>query len=155
VLRLVEQSPSAAASQGFATGLYKVSVFGVSAGLAGLAGALYASLLQSFQGTNYSSFASLLLFVIIYAVGTRRTMAPAVAGAAYILVPKLLSYWSPLAGYGNLAFALAALATLGLPGGLLGWLAIRRQRNAADGADRAVLRPAPRPRPSRRVRVPV
>lgn len=148
VLRLVEQSPPAAAAYGFATALYKVSVFGVSASLAGLAGALYASLLLSFQGTNYSSFASLLLFVVIYAVGTRRTLAPVVAGAAYILVPKLLSYWSPIEGYGNLAFALGALATLGLPGGLLGWLALRRDRAAAREAVRTRPFTADAPRPA-------
>lgn len=140
VMRLVEQSPTAALAFGFAAPLYKVAVFGVSAAMAGVGGYLFAGLLQSYQGVNFNIFLSLLLFVVIYAVGTRRTMSPVAAGAAFVLVPKLLSYWPAVAGDANLVFALGALFTLGLPGGILGVLALHRQR-----ADEAARPPGPRP----------
>lgn len=135
VMRLSEQSPTATAAFGFSAPLYKLAVFAVSAAMAGVAGALYGALLESFQGLNYSVLTSLLLFLIAYAVGTRRTFAPLVAALAYTIVPKLLSYSDAVSEYGNLVFALGALAALGLPGGFLGWLSIRRRQAAGARAE--------------------
>jgi branched-chain amino acid transport system permease protein len=131
VMRLTEQSPTAASAFGFAAPLYKLAVFATSAAMAGIAGALYGALLESFQGLNYSVLTSLLLFLLAYAVGTRRTFGPVVAALAYTVVPKLLGYVDSVAEYGNLVFALGAMVALGLPGGILGWLSIRR-REVAD-----------------------
>lgn len=131
VMRLTEQSPTAASAFGFAAPLYKLAVFATSAAMAGVAGALYGALLESFQGLNYSVLTSLLLFLLAYAVGTRRTFGPVVAALAYTVVPKLLGYVDSVAEYGNLVFALGAMVALGLPGGILGWLSIRR-REVAD-----------------------
>lgn len=135
VMRLTEQSPTAAAAFGFAAPLYKLAVFATSAAMAGVAGALYGALLQSFQGLNYSVLTSLLLFLLAYAVGTRRTFGPLVAALGYSVVPKLLGYVDAVADYGNLVFTLGALVALGLPGGILGWLSIRRQELADARAE--------------------
>lgn len=135
VMRLTEQSPTAAQAFGFAASSYKLAVFGLSAAMAGVAGALYGALLQSFQGLNYSVLTSLLLFLIPYAVGSRRTFAPLVAALAYTVVPRLLSYSGTTADYGNLVFAVGALVALGLPGGLLGWLSLRRERYVAERSE--------------------
>lgn len=135
VMRLTEQSPTAAQAFGFAAPAYKLTVFAVSAAMAGVAGALYGALLQSFQGLNYSVMTSLLLFLIAYAVGSRRTFAPLVAALAYTVVPKVLSYSDSVAEYGNLVFAIGALVALGLPGGLLGWLSLRRATLNDDRAE--------------------
>lgn len=135
VMRLTEQSPTAASAFGFAAPLYKLAVFATSAAMAGVAGALYGALLESFQGLNYSVLTSLLLFLLAYAVGTRRTFGPVVAALAYTVVPKLLGYVDAVAEYGNLVFALGAMVALGLPGGILGWLSIRRREVADSRAE--------------------
>lgn len=135
VMRLTEQSPTAALAFGFAAPRYKLAVFGLSAAMAGVAGALYGAMLQSFQGLNYSVLTSLFLFLVAYAVGSRRTFAPVVAALAFTVVPKLLSYSGSTADYGNLVFALGALAALGLPGGFLGWLSLRRDELAHQRAE--------------------
>jgi branched-chain amino acid transport system permease protein len=127
VMRLTEQSPTAAQAFGFAAPSYKLAVFGVSAAMAGVAGALYGALLQSFQGLNYNVLTSLTLFLIAFAVGSRRTFAPLAAALAFTVVPKVLSYSESTADYGNLVFAIGALIALALPGGLLGWLSLRRE----------------------------
>lgn len=135
VMRLSEQSPTAAIAFGFDAPLYKLAVFALSASIAGVAGALYGAMLQSFQGLNYSVLTSLLLFLIAYAVGSRRTFAPLIAALAFTVVPKILSYSSSTADYGNLVFALGALAALGLPGGVLGWLSLRRDELGTQRAE--------------------
>jgi branched-chain amino acid transport system permease protein len=135
VMRLTEQSPTAAQAFGFAAPQYKLVVFGLSAAIAGVAGALYGSLLESFQGLNYNSLTSLLLFLIVFAIGSRRTFAPLAAALAYTVVPKLLSYSDVTADYGNLVFAVGALGALALPGGVLGWLSVRRAEVAHERAE--------------------
>lgn len=131
VMRLTEQSPMAAEAFGFRGSQYKTAIFTISAAVAGLAGGLYASLLQSFQGLNYSSLVSLVLFLIAYAVGTGRTFGPVVAAIAFVGVPELLGYAATVEDYGNLVFGVGAFVALSLPGGLLGWLAVRRKATAS------------------------
>lgn len=138
VLRLCDQSPDAAAAFGIRSWAYKLGIFALSAGIAGGAGYLLAMQLSGFAGGNYGTFTSLILFMIAYAVGTRRTFAPLVAGVAFIFVPKALTYVDFLSSSGNIVFALGTLLTLGLPGGLMGWLALRREHR------RAAVAPHPR-----------
>lgn len=120
-IHLGEQAPLAATALGIRIPRYRLWVFGLSAAVAGLAGYLYSALVSSFQGLAYNISTSLLLFVILYAVGSRFILSPVLAGAAYVLIPKLLSYWHPLAGDAGVVFPVLALIALGLPGGFLGW----------------------------------
>lgn len=137
VMRGIEQSPQAVAAFGIRPAAYKLATFGVSAAMAGLAGYLYGALLGSFTGGNYSTFLSLFLFVVVSMIGTHTATGPVVTAAFYVLVPKLLNSVGGEAGDANSIYALGALVTLSLPGGVLGWLSLRRAaaRSQARGAD--------------------
>lgn len=132
VLRGIEQAPPAIAAFGFEPWAYKLGIFGLSAAMAGLAGYLYAALIADFHGSNYTTFLSLFLFVVVSIVGTHTALSPVVAAAFYVLVPKLLATWGGGSSDANLVYALGALGTLSLPGGVLGWVSLRRARRSAD-----------------------
>ncbi|WP_019873051.1 ABC transporter permease subunit [Sporichthya polymorpha] len=120
VLRALEQSPTAVAALGFRSWAYRLGLFGLSAGMAGVAGMLFSMSLGRFGALDFQTLVSLLLFVIIYAVGTRRTFAPVIAGLAYVFVPKYMAEIGFLQGYSTMAFGVLALLSLGFAGGFVG-----------------------------------
>lgn len=141
VMRGIEQAPPAIAAFGYEPWAYKLGIFGVSAAMAGLAGYLYSALIADFHGNNYTTFLSLFLFVVVSIVGTHTALSPVVAAAFYVLVPKLLSTWGGGSADANLVYALGALATLSLPGGVLGWISLRRSKRHR-GTDQESMPPA-------------
>lgn len=83
-------SPVASDCMGVSVYLYKVFAFVVSAGLAGLAGALYAYSEQYISPNTYN-FEQTVLFLLAIIMGGRKTRTGALLGAAIIvLLPKLL-----------------------------------------------------------------
>ena len=92
--------------------------------------------MTTYQVASYNIEVSLHLIEILYAVGPRFNAAPVLAGAAYVFIPKLLSYWHPLSGDAGLVFPILALIALGLPGGFLGWLFSRSAHPRSDSIGR-------------------
>jgi len=83
-------SPVASDCMGVSVYLYKVFAFVISAGLAGLAGALYAYSEQYISPNTYN-FEQTVLFLLAIIMGGRKTRTGALLGAAIIvLLPKLL-----------------------------------------------------------------
>ena len=83
-------SPVASDCMGVSVYLYKVFAFVISAGLAGLAGALYAYSEQYISPNTYN-FEQTVLFLLAIIMGGRKTRTGAILGAAIIvLLPKLL-----------------------------------------------------------------
>jgi branched-chain amino acid transport system permease protein len=83
-------SPVASDCMGVSVYRYKVYAFVVSAGLAGLAGALYAYSEQYISPNTYN-FELTVLFLLAIIMGGRKTRSGALLGAALIVVlPKLL-----------------------------------------------------------------
>ena len=83
-------SPVASDCMGVSVYRYKVYAFVISAGLAGLAGALYAYSEQYISPNTYN-FEQTVLFLLAIIMGGRKTRTGAILGAAIIvMLPKLL-----------------------------------------------------------------
>ncbi len=102
-------SPVASDCMGVSVYRYKVYAFVISAGLAGLAGALYAYSEQYISPNTYN-FELTVLFLLAIIMGGRKTRTGALLGAAIIvLLPKLLDDLQ-LFRYVSVVFAILVLA---------------------------------------------
>jgi branched-chain amino acid transport system permease protein len=102
VLRAIRNSEIAAATSGVNLTAWKLAAFGVSAGLAGLAGGLLAAGIGSVSAGAYTFQQSLAVLAIAIVVGVRSVGAAAVGGFFLIFGPELLTHtplstlWFPL-----------------------------------------------------------
>jgi branched-chain amino acid transport system permease protein len=102
VLRAIRNSEIAAATSGVNLTAWKLAAFGVSAGLAGLAGCLLAAGIGSVSAGAYGFQQSLTVVAIAIVVGVRSVGAAAVGGIFLIFGPELLTHtplstlWFPL-----------------------------------------------------------
>jgi branched-chain amino acid transport system permease protein len=102
VLRAIRNSEVAAATSGVNLTAWKLAAFGVSAGLAGLAGGLLAAGIGSVSAGAFSFQQSLGVAAIAIVVGVRSVGAAAVGGIFLIFGPELLTHtplstlWFPL-----------------------------------------------------------
>lgn len=132
----VRENPHAAAGMGINVAKYKIMAFGISAFLAGLAGALYAHMVgfispDTFTNTQSNMFMTMLLF------GGIGTMVGPLIGATVITVMQQLL--QSFASAQTLIYALFILVvlfflpngTVGLYGKLRKTLAARRNRKEA------------------------
>src|SRR5690606_27011908 len=130
VLTAIRDSEDRVRFVGFKVEHYKVSVFTVSAMLAGLAGALYVPQVGIINPTEFQPLNSIELVVWV-AVGGRGTLYGAALGAAAVNYAKsyftvaLPDAWLYVLG------GLFVLVTLALPKGMIGLAArLRRLRHA-------------------------
>jgi branched-chain amino acid transport system permease protein len=103
-------SPVASDCMGVSVYRYKVYAFVISAGLAGLAGSLYAYSEQYISPNTYN-FELTVLFLLAIIMGGRKTRTGALLGATIIvLLPKLLD---DLELFRSVAVVVAVLVTIG------------------------------------------
>jgi branched-chain amino acid transport system permease protein len=106
----LRDSPIASDCMGVSVYRYKVYAFVISAGFAGLSGALYAYSEQYISPNTYN-FELTVLFLLAIIMGGRKTRTGAILGAAIIVVlPKLLD---DIALFRIIALTLAILVTGG------------------------------------------
>jgi branched-subunit amino acid ABC-type transport system permease component len=121
-LDALRASPIGAESVGINPSAAKVFVFALSAGLAGLGGALYASLQQSITPADFNYQFSLIFVVVVVTTGVRTVEGAIQAGVGFVVVQQLLSYLPGRWGSGGLAvvfFAFAALTYAAHPEGVV------------------------------------
>ena len=150
-LAALRDSPAAASSLGLNLTVTKMKIGALSAGLAGLAGCFYGSILGQVSGSifTYQSSLSALLIIAIYGLGS---IPGAVIGAIfYVVLYQLLPVWIHNATW------LQALQPLLIAGGVVNLVqhpegviaqqvqqlrALRMRRSAvASGAGRAIAAP--------------
>jgi branched-chain amino acid transport system permease protein len=103
-------SPVASDCMGVSVYRYKVYAFVISAGLAGLAGALYGYSEQYISPNSYN-FELTVLFLLAIIMGGRKTRTGALLGATIIvMLPKLLD---DIALFREVSVAVAVLVTVG------------------------------------------
>jgi len=105
-------SPVGAASIGINLSWTKVLLFALSAGLAGLGGAVYGSLQQVVTPVDFNYEFSLIFVVVVVTTGVNTVEGAIQAGIGFVVIQQLLSYLPGRAGSGSLTVLLFALGAL-------------------------------------------
>jgi branched-subunit amino acid ABC-type transport system permease component len=136
LLRAMADSPTALTTSGLDINVSKVLVFCISAFLAGVSGALYASLFGSVSAITFNAFLSLTFLVVLFIAGSRQYVSPFVAAALLFVLPSysatewLTDYQPVLFGGGAVLVALFGEGRLTKAGGIRGLVAGAEGRSA-------------------------
>ncbi|MET7617943.1 ABC transporter permease [Streptomyces sp. NPDC005408] len=119
LLRAMSDSPTTLSTLGLGVNVTRVTVFAISAFIAGVAGALHASQGQSASGVPFVSYASLTWLALLVLCTGLRAAAPVAAAAQMVIVPAYVTNatvvaWLPVAfGLGALMVALREAGAAG------------------------------------------
>jgi branched-chain amino acid transport system permease protein len=114
-LTALRDSPEAAAALGLNLARTKLTVFGISAAMAGLAGCLYAGLESQVGGTQFSYLISLTALLILAIQGVGAVPGAILGGAFYAFFYLVLPQWITSTAVVNAIQPIAiGLAVLGL-----------------------------------------
>ncbi|MGP3923303.1 branched-chain amino acid ABC transporter permease [Streptomyces sp. 8N616] len=126
LLRAMADSPTTLSTLGLGVNVTRVTVFAISAFIAGVAGALYASQGQSATSVPFTSYASLTWLAILVLCTGLRSAAPVAAAVGLVVVPAYVTdetvvAWQPvLFGLGALAVAIREAGAAGRRSGAPG-----------------------------------
>jgi branched-chain amino acid transport system permease protein len=114
----LRENPIRAASLGVDTRRYTLMAFAIGAGLGGIAGALYAPLLQYVDPTPFSLTLSLNLLLMVVAGGAGHFLGPFLGALVAVLLPEWLRFAQDyyLIGYALLVMVLMVFCPAGLIG---------------------------------------
>ncbi len=118
VLIAMRDSPAACGTLGLDMRWFRVALFGLSAGMAGLAGGLFAGLRGTVGAADFQLFNSLPLLLLAVVCGVTSVTGAALGGVGLMLLPVLQSSRPELAG---LVFAVLGFGAVALgrdPNGL-------------------------------------
>jgi branched-chain amino acid transport system permease protein len=148
LLIALRDSPAACGTLGLNERWFRVAVFSVSAGIAGLGGALLAGLNRFSTADDYQTMYSLLLLLAVVVAGVTTASGAFVGGMLLMLLPVLEATSKSLAGLEFLVIGLGAMLLGRDPNGLTNivFTALRRSdgrlplperlRSLIDGAPR-------------------
>jgi ABC-type branched-subunit amino acid transport system ATPase component/ABC-type branched-subunit amino acid transport system permease subunit len=154
----MSDSPAACATVGMSLTTTKLLVFSASAGLAGLAGALYGGNQGSVGSFDFEVLLSLVLLLQMVIWGVDSVLGVVIAGSLVALFPTIEQYFPGLRS-GSLQYLATGVGVILLsrqPGGIVRMVGDRLQhlrtrhdaRRPSDDADDTItVRPRPRPRP--------
>jgi branched-chain amino acid transport system permease protein len=135
-LRAIRENEKLAASLGINVGRHKIGAFIVSGVFAGVSGVLLGYFVRHISPTQFASFPSIYLALMVMIGGARLLLGPIAGGILVAFLPELLNL-DPVESrilYGVCLIAVILLLPNGLIGGALdGWRALVRWRTA-DGA---------------------
>jgi branched-chain amino acid transport system ATP-binding protein/branched-chain amino acid transport system permease protein len=140
-LLAIREDELAASLLGIDTTVHKVAAFGIAAGLAGLAGSLFAHYLTYISPENFTSVESILIVTMLIVGGRGNTLGAVVGAGLLVALPEALRVVNVfrLLIYGLLLVGAAVFR----PDGLVGRVGLRRRRAAP------VAEPLPGPPPAR------
>lgn len=143
----MNDSPAAVATSGLSLTVTKLVVFTLSAGMAGLAGALYGGLEGSVGADQFQFMLSLALFLSVTMAGISTLGGPLAAGVFLAVVPVIASHISALPYLLYLGSGAGAISLARRPNGLSqAWVDLGdlwRRRSRPGGAPPPT-QPAPR-----------
>jgi len=119
VLSAMKDSEAACATLGLSLTTTKLKVFTLSAGMAGLAGALYGGLHNLASANDFVSFSSLPILLLVVVQGVTTVGGALAGGVGYGLLPLLASAFPILSSINFLGAGLAGLALGSRPDGIL------------------------------------
>lgn len=133
----VRSAPAAAMASGVSVVRTKLTLFTLSAGLAGFGGVMYASYNTRVTATDFTAMTGLVWLAVVVAAGLRRPQFAVVAGLVYALVPHLLSdYVTESVHLPVVLFGLAGLALANDPDGYCAAIPARLHRRRLAGVAR-------------------
>lgn len=112
LLRALAESPTSLSTLGLGVNVTRVTVFGLSALLAGIGGALFAAQGQSVSGVPFTAYTSLMWLAVLALNAPARSAAPVLAAIGLAIIPayinnETITQWLPvLFGIGALAVAM-------------------------------------------------
>jgi branched-chain amino acid transport system permease protein len=113
----LRDNPIRAESLGIDVQAYTLLSFAIGASCAGIAGALFASLVQFIEPTPFSLGVSFMMYLMVVVGGSGYFFGPALGAVVGVLLPEWLRFAQ---GWYLIAFGVAViLVMLWLPGGLL------------------------------------
>jgi branched-subunit amino acid ABC-type transport system permease component len=128
-LAALAESPASLTTAGLDLNVTRALLFGASAVLAGIAGALLIGATGQVSGVGFGPFQSLTWLAVMAIAGTRPVLSPMVASLALVIAPAYLP--SGFVEYQTMLFgALAIVAAVVADGGLRLDLAAARERTA-------------------------
>jgi branched-chain amino acid transport system permease protein len=122
VLIAARDSSAACGTLGLDVRWFRVGLFALSAGLAGLGGALYAGLRQNIGAGDFIYFNSLLLLLFAVVAGVTSVTGAVLGGIALTALPELQSSYPSVAGLFFVAIAVFAILLAKEPSGISGYL---------------------------------
>jgi ABC-type branched-subunit amino acid transport system permease subunit len=119
-LAAVRGSEAGAASLGISLLRSRVTVFALSAGIAGVGGTMFGSLYHSVSSFSFSYVYSLAFVVVVVTTGARRIEGALQAGMAYAIITLLLTYAPQrFSGITPILFAFGAMTYAAHPEGIV------------------------------------
>jgi branched-chain amino acid transport system ATP-binding protein len=120
-MRAVRDSETASLSIGLDPTRIRTAAFAISAGAAGVAGGVFASLSNFISPDSFPFFQSILFLLVVMLGGADRVFGPLIGATIVVLLPEILSF---LAGYRLLFVGALMLIVLRLaPSGVVGLVA--------------------------------
>jgi branched-chain amino acid transport system permease protein len=130
----MNDSPAACATTGLNLTATKLTVFSISAGLAGLAGALYGGVEQSVVSDQFQFLLSLAFFLAVTLAGISSLSGPLFAAVFVAFVPVLAARIPHVPDLLFLGSGLGAITIGHAPNGLAGLITGRHSRGRPGGA---------------------
>ncbi|MCW2766453.1 MAG: livH 4 [Nocardioides sp.] len=118
VLIAMRDSPAACGTLGLDMRWFRVALFGLSAGMAGLAGGLFAGLRGTIGAADFQFFNSLPLLLLAVVFGVTSVTGATLGGIGLMLLPVLQSNYPSLAGLMLVIIGFGAVALARDPNGL-------------------------------------
>jgi len=116
----LSDSPAACATVGLNVRRTRLAVFALSAGLAGLGGALYGGLQGPVSATDFQVLVSLTLLLLLVIWGVRSPLGALAAGLSMAALPVLQSHVSWVSSLPALVVGIGVIAVGRLPNGVVG-----------------------------------
>ena len=137
-LAAMRGSPTAAASMGISLRTARLTVFAMSAGIAGFGGALYASVLQQVSADNFAYEFSLVFVVVVITTGSRTVEGAIQAGMGFSVIQLLLTLYVParFSGIEPILFAGGAMTYAAHPEGIVEYQKSRWMVRVEQGVQR-------------------
>jgi branched-chain amino acid transport system permease protein len=114
----LRDSPAGCGTLGLDARGFRVGLFGLSAAMAGVAGALFAGLRESVGSSDFEFFQSLLLLLFAVVFGVTSVTGAVLGGVGFMLLPVLQSDYPDAAGMFFVVLAVGAILLARNPNGL-------------------------------------
>jgi ABC-type branched-subunit amino acid transport system ATPase component/branched-subunit amino acid ABC-type transport system permease component len=138
----LRSSPPGAAAAGVPPSITKLTVFVLSAAIAGFGGVFVATVEGSVRGTSFPPIVGFTWLAIVVIFGVRRPHGAVVAGLMFVAMPQVLSHGIHIGSVGwdgtssglipQILFGLGAIALAKQPEGVLAQTAEQRYRRRRD-----------------------